>query len=113
MKKKYLLSIFAALSTFLVSTVAFAQEATAPLQLLKIQENKYLVFGIALLLGSAAVGGAIGQSRAASSALEGIGRNPGAADKMFTMFLLSLVLIESLVIYAFLLSFLMYTKIAT
>lgn len=55
------------------------------------------VFSIAL----AAIGGAMSQSKAISSALESIGRNPGAAGQMFLPWLLALVLIESLVIYAF------------
>lgn len=62
-------------------------------------------FGAALGLAIAAAGGAIGQSRAASAALEGIARNPGAADKLFTPFILSLALIESLVIYMLVLAF--------
>ena len=110
MKKKYLLSFSAALAAVLTSSAAYAQEVN--LSMLKIQENKYLVLGIALLLGSAAVGGAMSQSKAAVAALEGIGRNPGSADKMFTTFLLALVLIESLVIYALLLSFLLFSKIS-
>jgi len=53
-------------------------------------------FGIAI----AAFGGAFGQGRTASAALEGIARNPNAADRMFVPMVLGLVLIESLVIYA-------------
>ena len=52
-------------------------------------------------IGIAAFGGAMGQSRSISAALESIGRNPGAAGQMFLPWLLALVLIESLVIYAF------------
>ena len=111
MKKKYVVSFVAAVTALLASSAAYAQEVN--LKLVQIQENKYIVLGIALLLGSAAVGGAISQSRAASAALEGIGRNPGSSDKMFTTFLLALVLIESLVIYALLLSFLLFFKIAS
>ncbi len=63
--------------------------------------------GLAAGLGIAiaAFGGAIGQGRAASAALEGIGRNPGASGQMFTPMLLGLVFIESLVIYALIISF--------
>lgn len=53
------------------------------------------IFGVAL----AAVGGTYAQSRAASVALEGIARNPAAADKLFTPMLLALALMESLVIF--------------
>ena len=69
-----------------------------------------LALAIGLGLGIAAVGGAIGQSRAASAALEGIGRNPAAADKLFTPMLLSLAIIESLVIYSLVISFMLLGK---
>lgn len=60
--------------------------------------------GAGLAIGLAATGGALGQSKACSAALDGIGRNPGAAGQMFTPMLLGLVLIESLVIYALVIS---------
>ena len=47
-----------------------------------------LALAIGLGLGLAAVGGAMGQGKAASAALEGIGRNPAAADKLFRALLL-------------------------
>ena len=53
----------------------------------------------------AAFGGAIGQSRAAAAALEGIARNPGASNRLFTPMILALALIESLVIYALVIAF--------
>jgi F0F1-type ATP synthase membrane subunit c/vacuolar-type H+-ATPase subunit K len=58
----------------------------------------------ALGIAIAVVGGAMSQSKAISSALDNIGRNPGAAGQMFLPWLLALVLIESLVIYAFVIS---------
>ncbi|MCA9562651.1 MAG: ATP synthase F0 subunit C [Myxococcales bacterium] len=57
-------------------------------------------FGLAI----AALGGALAQGRATSSALEGLSRNPGAYDRIFTPFILGMVLIESLVIYALVVS---------
>lgn len=69
-----------------------------------------LALAIGLGLGIAAVGGAIGQGRAAAAALEGIGRNPAAADKLFTPMLLSLAIIESLVIYSLVISFMLLGK---
>lgn len=59
--------------------------------------------GIAIAL--AAFGGAFGQGRAAAAALEGIARNPQASGKLFIPLVLSLALIESLVIYAFVIAF--------
>ncbi len=63
-------------------------------------------FGIAL----AAFGGALGQGRAASAALEGIARNPGASDKIFVPMIIALALIESLVIYALIIALLLVFK---
>ncbi|HMF57135.1 MAG TPA: ATP synthase F0 subunit C [Pyrinomonadaceae bacterium] len=68
--------------------------------------NKYkaiaAVFGFAI----AVAGGAIGQSRIAASAVEGAARNPGAAGRIQTMMILGLALIESLVLFALLITFL-------
>jgi F-type H+-transporting ATPase subunit c len=64
-----------------------------------------LALAIALLVGPAVVGGALGQSRALAAGLENIGRNPGASEKIFTPMLLGMSLIESLVILAWILAF--------
>lgn len=53
----------------------------------------------------AVVGGALGQSRVAASAVEGAARNPGAAARIQTMMILGLALIESLVLFALLVVF--------
>ena len=68
--------------------------------------NAVLGLAAALTISSAAIGGAIAQGKAASVALEGIARNPAAADKLFTPMIIALALIESLVIYAFVIAFL-------
>ena len=69
-----------------------------------------MVFGATVGLGIAALGGALGQGRAAATALEGIARNPGAADKLQGPMILGLALIESLVIYALIIALLVVTK---
>ena len=48
---------------------------------------------------------------AAAAALDGIARNPGASDKLFTPMILGLALIESLVIYSLVISIMLYLKI--
>ncbi len=65
-----------------------------------------LGFAAAAAISISAVGGAMAQGKAASVALEGIARNPAAADKLFTPMIIALALIESLVIYAFVIAFL-------
>lgn len=71
---------------------------------------KWGVIGAAFLLGVAAAAGATAQGRATSAAADGMSRNPGAAKDIRGMTLLGLVLIESLVLYALLICFLIYSK---
>ncbi len=59
---------------------------------------KMLVAGLTIAL--AACVGAIAQGKTASTALEGISRNPSAQNKIFVPMIVALALIESLVIYA-------------
>lgn len=53
-------------------------------------------------IGLAVFGAAMAQGKIASSALEGISRNPGASGSMFVPFMIGLALVESLVLFAFL-----------
>jgi len=70
-----------------------------------------LAIGAGLGLGLAAFGGGLGQGKTAAAALEGIARNPGAADKMFVPMIIGLALIESLVLYTFIISIFLQAKI--
>lgn len=98
------LSVFGLVSLVMAS-VAFAQEGGAPAA--ASEGAIYLrSFGAALALGIAAFGGALGQARAAAAALEGIARNPAAQAKIFTPMIIALALIESLVLYAFVIAIL-------
>lgn len=101
-------STFAILGLF--STSAFAQGAAAPAANL-FSASAMLALAAGFAIGIAALGGAFGQARAAAAALEGIARNPGSAGKLFTPLILGLALIESLVIYAFVIAILMVNKI--
>ena len=62
-------------------------------------------------LGVAVLGGGTGQGKAAAAALEGISRNPGAAGRIQTPMILGLALIESLVLFAFAIAFLLQKNI--
>ena len=64
----------------------------------------------AFLLGIAAAAGAIGQSRGISAACEGIARNPFAAAAIRLAMIIGLALIESLVIYALIIAYLVMNK---
>lgn len=64
--------------------------------------------GAAFLLGIAAAAGAMGQARAIAAAVEGIARNPSAAANIRLSMIIGLALIESLVIYALVIAYLMH-----
>ena len=68
-----------------------------------------LASGLAIAI--AAFGAALGQGKMAATAMESIGRNPNAADKLFTPLLLGLAFIEALAIYALLIAFLLQLKL--
>lgn len=94
-----------------IATAAFGAEE-AKEALLSNEVKKWLAiasgFGIAL----ASIGGALAQSRAIASAVEGIARNPGAAGKIFAPTLIvGLALIESLVLYAWIVALQLSGKI--
>lgn len=66
----------------------------------------------AAIVGAIAVlGGTFGQGKAVCAALEAIGRNPAAADKVQTPMILGLALIESLVILGWLIAFFLQGKV--
>jgi len=109
MKKSVMFVLFV-LGSLLVAGGAFADEGAA----VAGNAANYGWYAIAagLAIGLAAMGGALGQGRAASAALEGIARNPGASDKIFMPMILGMALIESLVILGFVMSYFLYGKIS-
>lgn len=64
----------------------------------------------AIVLGVAAAAGAISQGRTTVAACDGMARNPGASGQIRAMAFLGLVLIESLVIYALVIAFVINGK---
>ncbi len=101
-----LLGVFVALSY----GIAMAAEG-APAAGLDPMVKACIAIAAGIGLGIAALGGAIGQGKAIASALDGIGRNPGAAGKIMTPMILGLAMIESLVIYSLVVSLLLFFKL--
>ncbi len=62
-------------------------------------------------IGIAAVGAALGQGRAVAAAMESIGRNPNAADRIQTPMIIGIAFIEALAIYALVIAFFLQGKI--
>ncbi len=109
-----MLKLISALVALVVSALAFADEtgtmATTTTNVAAaipaVTEKAWFALAAAGAITFAAIGGAYAQGKAASVALEGIARNPAASDKLFTPMIIALALIESLVIYAFVIAFL-------
>ena len=58
----------------------------------------------------AAFGAALGQGRVGAAAMESIGRNPNAAEKLFLPLVLTLALLEALALYGFVIAILLQGK---
>jgi F-type H+-transporting ATPase subunit c len=108
MVRKVCIVLFVAAMTLAVPLLLFAQEETKGLE---AEVKQMIALAAGFGLGIAAFGGAIGQSRAISSALDSIGRNPGAAPRIVTPMIIGLAMIESLVIYSLVVSLLLIFKL--
>ena len=62
---------------------------------------KWIVITSGFAMAIAAFGGAIGQSKVAAAACEGVARNPGARPGIQLFFILGLVFIETLALFTF------------
>jgi len=70
-----------------------------------------LALAVGLGLPIAVIGAGLGQGKAAASAFEAMARQPGVAGQIRTNLIISLALIESLVIYALVMFFMMSSKL--
>lgn len=109
--KKLVLFVLVLIGQMLVVGLAMAEEASGAAGGAGSSSVLGLALGAGIAIGLAAFGGGLGQGRAAASAVEGIARNPGAANKVQTPMIIGLALIESLVIYALVIAFLLQGKI--
>ncbi len=106
MKRKFG-NFLAVLGGLIVSSLALAQDGGAAAS----GNSGLIAVGSALAIGLAALGGTLGQGRAADAALSGIARNPTSADKVFTPMIIALALIEFQAIMGFIVAFLLYGKL--
>ncbi len=73
-------------------------------------QNSAKFLAAAIAIGLAAFAGAFGQAKAVASACTSMGRNPGAAGPVRITMLLGVAFIESLVIYALVIAFMILAK---
>ena len=107
LKSKLSLSISIVVSMLLIPAIALAQDAAAN----NFSRDQWVAAAAGFAIGIAALGGTMGQGRATAAALEGISRNPGAAARIQTPMILGLALIESLVLFAWLIALFLQLKI--
>lgn len=96
--KKLNMALFLLAAMFAVVDPAFAMEGAEA----GMSGLQAIAAGLGIAIAAAV--SAFSQSRVVATALESIGRNPGAASQMFTPMILGIVFIETLVIFTFLIT---------
>lgn len=105
----YLVGAFVVWLTTSGPALAAAESAPAAAGDSQVKVAVAIAAGLAVAI--AAFGAALGQGRVGATAMESIGRNPNAADRLFLPLLLSLALLEALALYGFVIAFLLQGKI--
>lgn len=102
MKKFSLSAALTGLFVLGVNAVAIAADSAAMVEAAKLFTTTVTVAGIGISVAASVTG--IAQSIAIKSALEGTARNPEASGKITVTMLIGLAMIESLCIYALVIS---------
>jgi F-type H+-transporting ATPase subunit c len=106
-KNRFAFALMLSVLALGVSSPVYAQEAaTAAGANVEVIRWSIITAGFALAI--AAAFGALSQAKGLSAAVEGIARNPAAANDIRGNLILGLVLIESLVIYVLLVSLILF-----
>ena len=103
--RKFVVSMLSFVSVMLLALPAFAQGDASS------AGAGIVMLGAGLCMGIASLGGALGQGRTASAALDGIARNPQAAPRVQTPMIIALAMTESLVLFAFVIAFFIQGKV--
>lgn len=108
--KKLVALIGAIFPAVLTTDTAIAAAEAAPAA---GDSNRAVAIAISagLAVAIAAFGAALGQGRVGAAAMESIGRNPNAADRLFLPLVLTLALLEALALYGFVIAILLQGKI--
>ncbi|MDH4120578.1 MAG: ATP synthase F0 subunit C [Deltaproteobacteria bacterium] len=104
-------NLFVNLSLMLLASPVFAQAAEGAASGNGELTKMGLAIGAGVAIGFAALGGGIGIGLTAGNAVSGIARNPNASGKVFTPMILGIAFVESAVIYALVIAFMLYTKL--
>lgn len=105
MRKGILILLVGAVAMLLGQGTALAQEGAAA------TSYGWIALASGLGIGVAAFGAALGQGRAVAAAMESIGRNPNAADRIQLPMIIGIAFMEALAIYALVIAFFLQGKI--
>ncbi len=104
MRNRLFAMFLAAFAVLAVVNPVLAQEGAG-------SQSGMIAMAAGLGIGLAAIGVALGQGRAAAAAMESIGRNPNAADRIQTPMIIGLAMMEALAIYALVITFFLQGKV--
>lgn len=105
MRNRLIASFLSLFAVLVLANPVLAQEAGGNIQ------SGMIALAAGLGIGIAAFGVALGQGRAAAAAMESIGRNPNAADRIQTPMIIGLAMMEALAIYALVITFFLQGKV--
>jgi F-type H+-transporting ATPase subunit c len=112
-KEKEMKKLFAVLGMLFVSlmTAGLALAAAEGAAAVDSQAKAAIAIASGVAVAIAAFGAALGQGRVGAAAMESIGRNPNAADRLFLPLVLTLALLEALALYGFVIAIILNGKI--
>lgn len=105
MRKQLMAPVLTVLLLLLAQAPAFAADG------MDVGSKGMIALAAGLAIGIAAVGAGLGQGRAVAAAMESIGRNPNAADRIQTPMIIGIAFMEALAIYALVIAFFLQGKI--
>ncbi len=103
MTRKVSFAVLFAVVFALGAPALFAQDAASA----AADNNMFIAIAIGWGLGLAVLGGAMGQGRAIAASVEAMARQPEAGGRIFGAMIIGLALIETLVIYIWVTTFLL------
>ncbi len=103
--KKFIVTALSTVTLMLLALPAFAADGSF------IGDKGMIAFAAGLCMCIGTLGGAMGQGKTASAALEGIARNPQAAPRVQTPMIIALAMTESLVLFALVIAFFLQGKV--
>ena len=105
MRKAVLTALVSAVLLVLSNGAAFAAEGDMD------PSRGWIALAAGLAIAVAGFGAALGQGRAVAAAMESIGRNPNAAERIQTPMIIGIAFMEALAIYALVIAFFLQGKI--